>query len=192
MRPGRTPLVVHPNYQIDAVTRGSILAMRWDSMIAVHFNFVCRRPDIVLPEPAGQRDGNGFFPNAPMDEPSPSTSFSIFVRLATGGPAYFEFNFTPAMRWMVHRFSDRGDRPRKVALGAPPQLWESKSLEDCTYCASFELDSSWAERTWYLGAGAVLEEKGGAKSIWALAHKDGAPDFHDPDSFTLKIGPKDH
>ena len=45
-----------------------------------------------------------------------------------------------------------------------------------------------AETHWRLGLSAVLEEKDGAKSYWALAHADlGKPDFHVADCFTAKL-----
>ena len=34
---------------------------------------------------------------------------------------------------------------------------------------------------------AVIEEADGTKSYWALAHPPGAPDFHHPDCFALRI-----
>ncbi len=40
---------------------------------------------------------------------------------------------------------------------------------------------------WQLGLSAVLEEKDGTKSYWALAHPDGKPDFHEPGCFTAKL-----
>ena len=38
-----------------------------------------------------------------------------------------------------------------------------------------------------LGLSAVIEEHGGAKSYWALAHPPGAPDFHHPDCFAAQL-----
>ena len=39
-----------------------------------------------------------------------------------------------------------------------------------------------------MGLTAVIEEEGGVKSFWALAHGDPAkPDFHDPACFTAKL-----
>ncbi|HET9510952.1 MAG TPA: hypothetical protein VFO80_07330, partial [Sphingomonas sp.] len=34
---------------------------------------------------------------------------------------------------------------------------------------------------------AVIEETDGTKSYWSLAHPPGAPDFHHPDCFALKV-----
>jgi hypothetical protein len=40
---------------------------------------------------------------------------------------------------------------------------------------------------WRLGLSAVIEEKGGSKSYWALAHPPGAPDFHHQEAFALEL-----
>lgn len=34
---------------------------------------------------------------------------------------------------------------------------------------------------------AVIEEKDGTKSYWALRHPPGKPDFHHPDCFALTL-----
>ena len=45
-----------------------------------------------------------------------------------------------------------------------------------------------AETQWELGLSAVLEEKDGTKSYWALAHPEGdRPDFHDPVCFAARL-----
>ncbi len=40
-----------------------------------------------------------------------------------------------------------------------------------------------------LGLSAVIEDRSGALSYWALKHPPGKPDFHHADSFTLQIEP---
>ena len=39
-----------------------------------------------------------------------------------------------------------------------------------------------------MGISCVIEETGGHKSYWALAHGREAPDFHDPSCFTARLG----
>ncbi len=39
----------------------------------------------------------------------------------------------------------------------------------------------------HLALSAVIEERDGTKSYWALAHAPGAPDFHHADCFTLEL-----
>jgi hypothetical protein len=44
-----------------------------------------------------------------------------------------------------------------------------------------------AAKQWSLGLSAVLEEKDGTKSYWALAHGADKPDFHLRDCFVAKL-----
>ena len=45
-----------------------------------------------------------------------------------------------------------------------------------------------ADTNWELGLSAVLEEKDGTKSYWALAHPNPEkPDFHDPGCFAAHL-----
>ncbi len=44
-----------------------------------------------------------------------------------------------------------------------------------------------AGEPWQLGLSAVLEEKDGTKSYWALAHGGEKPDFHDPVCFAARL-----
>jgi hypothetical protein len=38
-----------------------------------------------------------------------------------------------------------------------------------------------------MGISAVIEEQGGVKSYWALAHSDAKPDFHAPACFAATL-----
>jgi hypothetical protein len=40
---------------------------------------------------------------------------------------------------------------------------------------------------WELAVTMVVEEHDGRQSFWALAHPGPEPDFHHPDSFTLRL-----
>ena len=45
-----------------------------------------------------------------------------------------------------------------------------------------------ADAVWALGLSAILEEKDGTKSYWALAHPPGdKPDFHAADCFAASL-----
>jgi len=45
------------------------------------------------------------------------------------------------------------------------------------------------DQPWKLGLSAVIEERNGRKSYWALRHPAGQPDFHHPDCFALELAP---
>ena len=40
---------------------------------------------------------------------------------------------------------------------------------------------------WRIGLSAVIEERHGRKSYWALAHPPGKPDFHHDDCFAIEL-----
>jgi hypothetical protein len=42
-------------------------------------------------------------------------------------------------------------------------------------------------KTWIASISAVIEEADGTRSLWALAHPPGEPDFHHPDCFVLEL-----
>jgi hypothetical protein len=61
--------------------------------------------------------------------------------------------------------------PRTIALSCKVVLGDLGSAHD-----------------WRLNLSAVIEEKSGAKSYWALDHApEAAPDFHHPDCFVLQL-----
>jgi hypothetical protein len=114
------------------------------------------------------------------------TCFEAFVG-AEGARVYREFNFAPSRQWAAYRFDDYRAGMRDAAVGAP-------TIETRSSGGRFELDVSVAldlvEGTiWLLGLSAVVEEKDGAKSWWALAHPPGKPDFHHRDCFAVRVPP---
>jgi len=112
------------------------------------------------------------------------TCFEAFVR-ASSGDEYYEFNFSPSTQWAAYRFSSyRSGMCVAAEISAPPI--EVRSSPDCyTLQASLDLDCLSLPRKslWRLGLSAVIEEKNGRKSYWALMHPAGKPDFHYADCF---------
>jgi hypothetical protein len=45
------------------------------------------------------------------------------------------------------------------------------------------------QASWRLGLSALIEDRSGGMSYWALAHPPGKPDFHHTDSFALEFSP---
>jgi hypothetical protein len=45
------------------------------------------------------------------------------------------------------------------------------------------------DASWRLGLSALIDDTGGARSYWALAHAPGKPDFHHAASFALDFSP---
>jgi hypothetical protein len=122
---------------------------------------------------------------ARTDELWRHTCFEAFVRPAPG-EAYYEFNFAPSTQWAAYRFERYREEMRMAeGIGAP------RTEVDCTperfaLQAALQLDRLLSGR-WALGLAAVIEDKSGRLSYWALAHGPGKPDFHCADCFTCEI-----
>ncbi len=121
------------------------------------------------------------------------TCFEMFIRTPTSD-AYYEFNFAPSTQWAVYGFDAYRSgmtAAKEEEVGAPAidahlaaGQYELKVSLDLDKLANFDGDGAWA-----LGLSAVIEEKNGGKSYWALTHPPGKPDFHHADCFALQISP---
>lgn len=99
------------------------------------------------------------------------TCFEVFVA-RKGVRAYREYNFSPSGEWAAYAFSSYRKRVRRKI--DPPRIRESR----------MEIAARGPVR---VGVCAVIEEKSGALSYWALRHPPGKPDFHDRRAFALEL-----
>jgi len=117
------------------------------------------------------------------------TCFEAFIRPAMG-EAYYEFNFAPSTQWASYRFDSYRHGGRAAGEIDSPHITVERTPESFTlqtapqWDASSELGSA---ALWRVGLSAVIEEAGGHKSYWALAHPLGKPDFHHADGFALEL-----
>lgn len=179
----RQPLRRHPDSDCLAADRIEVEISRPNAdMLALTYIVTGRIGDIRLP---------------PLAEPLRCdklwrhTCFEAFVRAAPGD-IYYEFNFAPSTQWAAYRFSGyRSGMAVASEIGAPVIAVESKP--DCyTLQASLALDRlSGLPRaaTWRLALSALIEDRNGRMSWWALAHPSGKPDFHHADSFAYELSP---
>lgn len=135
--------------------------------------------ELAVPRLAGRGRADGLWQ---------ATCFELFVRHGAG-PGYSEFNLSPSERWAAYDFSDyrEGMRGRDLTH-APVCAWRAGSAFSLFDAAIPlrglpELPAAFAPST-------VLEEDGGTKSYWALAHPADKPDFHHPDGFILALEPE--
>jgi hypothetical protein len=133
-----------------------------------------------LPEPVGPTEGLWRH-----------TCFEAFVR-PEGGELYYEFNLVPSLHWAAYRFSGYRSGMEKVGAVDPPRR-DAANPEDAkhhVFSATLELERLVElplDRSWHVGLSAVIEERNGRISYWALAHPPGDPDFHDPACFALEL-----
>jgi hypothetical protein len=120
---------------------------------------------------------------ARADELWKTTCFEAFLR-AAGKRKYREWNFAPSGQWAAYDFSGTRKGMKNADLAAPPYVRMEDNFTWWALGATFTAD---AGTSWELGLSAVLEEKGGTKSYWALAHGAAKPDFHHPVSFAARL-----
>jgi hypothetical protein len=139
--------------------------------------------DLKLPEPAPPRRADGLWRH---------TCFEVFWRLS-GHPQYHEWNFSPSGAWAAYRFDDYrlGMAPLEtvavpdvVARAEPSVFLVEVAVEPPPFGAD-------AAPALDLALSAVIEERDGRLSYWALRHAPEQPDFHHPDGFVLTLRPDD-
>ena len=126
---------------------------------------------------------------ARRDELWRHTCFEAFVA-PPQGEAYVEINLSPSRAWAAYRF-DRYRSGMKHADVAAPDIRPSEHplLAMAATVALGPLPDLPPWDTWRVGLSAVIEAKDGSRSYWALAHPQGAPDFHHPDCFAAQLAP---
>jgi hypothetical protein len=112
-----------------------------------------------------------------------TTCFEAFLRLP-GEEPYREWNFAPSGQWAAYDFPEYREG-RAEADVKPPYVRMEDNFTWWALGATIAVDG---EQPWELGLSAILEEKDGTKSYWALAHPQGSkPDFHAADCFAARL-----
>jgi len=110
--------------------------------------------------------------------------------MEVGAASYRELNFSPSTQWAAYDLACYRDPDKKDA-----RLQDSPAVAIMLHRAdrlllTASLSLALGEKSWRMGLSAVLEERDGTKSFWALAHPAGdKPDFHHPDGFVLELPP---
>ncbi|MEP7129624.1 MAG: DOMON-like domain-containing protein [Sphingomicrobium sp.] len=113
-----------------------------------------------------------------------TTCFETFLR-ASGDDRYREWNFAPSGQWAAYDFGGHRENRADADVAPPPYVRMEDNFTWWALGATIAVD---AGKQWDLGLSAVIEEKDGAKSYWALAHPPGdKPDFHDPVCFVARL-----
>lgn len=116
------------------------------------------------------------------------TCFEAFCG-APNGPGYLEVNLSPSTQWAVYAFESYREGMSDPELVVPPQIEASISADTFALVATLDLSGLLAmdATRLELGLTAVIVEKNGRKSFWALSHAAGSPDFHNRDCFLHRI-----
>jgi hypothetical protein len=98
-----------------------------------------------------------------------------------GSPGYQELNFSPSGDWSAYAFARyRDGGPAEVP---DPQIVVKLSKHALELSASARVPAGPLQ----LALTAVVEERDGTLSYWALRHAPGKPDFHHRAGFALEL-----
>jgi hypothetical protein len=171
----------HPATRVDIVRAIGVLVRRTaDAKLELSYRIDGDISRIRIPSPTTPGVGTQLWKH---------TCFEAFIALE-GLDAYHEFNFAPSGEWAVQAFRGYRDAvrlaspipPMHIAVRATDQLLE---LETSIRLES--LSANHANSVLRLGLSAVVEAGDGTLSYWALQHKAARPDFHDANTFALRL-----
>ncbi len=176
----RQVLRLHPDSCCFAVTDIEVEVVRPRARTLVFTYAVTGRiSDLVMPSVAAA---------VRTDELWRHTCFEAFVG-SSADLAYYEFNFAPSRQWAAYQFSSYRSGMRVATEIDAPQIVVQRNPERHVLRASLDVSPLSLARSPKLrvGLSAVIEEVGGHRSYWALAHPCGKADFHHSNSFVLEV-----
>lgn len=119
-----------------------------------------------------------------------TTCFELFVR-PDAGDAYAEFNLSSSQAWAAYDFSGyregMAERPMPRDPVSTPRRGQSVLIFDAALPVA-----GLPPLPWTYALTAVIEEAGGCKSYWAIAHGRERPDFHDEACFAAHLAAPTH
>lgn len=176
-------LELHPNSRCTTVTRVDVDVTRpRPGELSLFYRATGKIGDLRMPPPTAATRSDGLWRR---------TCFEAFVQ-AVPGTGYYEFNFAPSTQWAAYGFDDYRNGMAVVHEMNPPRLEVGRDAQSFGLQVSMKLDRLArlpGDAPWRLGLSAVIEETGGRRSYWALAHPPGKADFHHSDCFALELPP---
>jgi hypothetical protein len=178
---GRHALLPHATSPVASVQELSVTLSRPEpDSLELRYTLLGHVGELKLPEPRPSVRADGLWRHS---------CFEAFIGHSSG-PDYWEYNFSPSGAWAAYRFAARREGMAPLMKGAPPAL--AHRVDGGRMEVNVTLDLSWLVRTHVaeqlkLGVAAVIEDRAGVLSYWALSHPAEKPDFHHPDSFVLRL-----
>lgn len=163
-------LIPHPDHPPLAVRGVEVEARRGEDRMLLRYQ-VIGAEKVIFPALASAKRADDLWR---------TTCFELFLRLDED--RYVEFNFSPSTCWAAYAFESYREGMAPLDLDSAPHV-ERLSAGIEVDCAIGDLLRD--ERPMALTA--VIEEEGGVRSFWALAHSPGKPDFHDPACFAATL-----
>jgi hypothetical protein len=168
-------LIPHPATPPRSVRQISVQVVPGEHEIELAWLVACPIDALLLPELAAPNRCDGLWA---------ATCLELFVR--GEGESYLEFNFSPSTQWAAYRFDSYRSGMQSLGLDRPPRILNFSDAQG--FHMTVLLPPILAAGA-QLALSAVIEEIGGHKSYWALAHPPGKPDFHHPTCFAARLPP---
>jgi len=169
-------LVPHPDFPSHAVRSISVEVNNDQYGLHLTYRVIGAIDDVLWPVPGASGRADRLWEHS---------CFEAFIA-REDGTGYTELNFATSGQWAAYDFEAyrRGmNAVEKISAPLYSSLGHDKvKLSTVTHPPIFEHGSEWR-----LGLSAIIEEKSGSKSYWALAHPPGKPDFHNADCFTARL-----
>ena len=177
----RQALTLHPDSRCAAVDGIEVTVARpAPNCLTVAYRLSGRLAELEIPVLCEPERRDGLWKHS---------CFEAFLR-APPSSAYYELNFAPSRHWAAYRFKDHRQGMADARDIPPPVIALRSNDESLELRAGLDLealDLLSHDTAWSLGFTAVIEEKSGRISYWALAHPPGAPDFHHSDCFVIRL-----
>ena len=113
------------------------------------------------------------------------TCFEAFIA-AEDDPAYIECNFAPSSAWATYHFARYRKQMTAIVPRNPPRVTLTMERDSLVLEARLQL-SEFINGPLRIGLTAVIEDKAGNLSYWALRHPSSKPDFHHRGGFILRM-----
>lgn len=176
----RHTLSCHPDFPSDVITGVDVeIDFVPAGTFILRYNVIGAVECLELPEATIPERADGLWKE---------TCFEAFIG-KKDAPEYLELNLSPSSRWAVYAFDgyregmrspDLEHRPR-VEIVSTANRFELTGRVNLGGIPLLEADSLEIALT------AVIAEKSGRKSLWALDHPSGSPDFHSRDCFLYNL-----
>ena len=171
----------HPATRVDIVRAIRVLVHRTaGAELELSYRLEGDIPRIRIPSPTTPGVGAQLWQH---------TCFEVFIAME-GLDAYHEFNFSPSGEWAVQAFRCYRDAVR-LASPIPPMHIATRAtdplLELETSIRLESLSANHANSVLRLGLSTVVEADDGTLSYWALQHRTVRADFHDANTFALRL-----
>lgn len=181
MRDAEFALRPHPDFPGRAVRSITATATREGDALNLVYRLTGAMDDVLWPVPAEP---------AFRDELWRHSCCEAFVA-PHGAPGYVELNIAPSTEWAAYAFDGAraGMRRAKGVVVFEAAWLAAPEVAELRVRAVLPglMDSNWD-----VALTAVIEERDGTRSYWALAHAPGPPDFHNRDCFTARLAAPSH